>query len=687
LRLQVNENQALEWRQALERLQSLTAREPLHAVHWHHLGMHLLQMNRPADAVSAARLAVSLVPDEVEYRLLLADVLRRSGHFARALAEYEMAATLAPSDVRVAMGLGAVLTAVAPGSGMGRLPELRRLLEEAQRLEIAGQPAGALEVFSRCARFVPGEAPIYYRMGCLLQDLGQNDEALSHHALAARIQPELFGAVHNAGKLAAGFGLPEKADRYLREAHRLRPAGGIRMRLELLTEAVPASAEAIFATRARFEEGLDRLLEDPPHIEDPLDKADLPTFLLAYHGVCNRHLHTKLARVFAKAVPDLGYESPHCLGGRRRPGRTRVGFISQFMRGHSIGKVARGLVAELCRERFEVYVLNIPPLVLDDTARWIKEHSDHWLVVADTLKAARAQIAALELDILFYQDIGMELFSYLLAFSRLAPVQCVSYGHPDTTGIPTMDYYISNDSYEPAGASEHYSERLVELHDLPTLAYYFRPTRPQPAPTRAQLGLPADARLYVCAQTLFKLHPDFDRLLGNILERDGMGRILLFNGNCAEWSLMLQRRLRATLGHLAARIQFLPRQRYDRFLEILGVADVVLDTLHFNGMNTSIDAFSMGTPVVTLPGTLQRGRFTRAMYRTMGIDDGVAANSDEYVELAVDIATNSDRRRALKNQIVERSHLLFEDRRAVAEFERFFLEALRLRDSAKPKTM
>jgi protein O-GlcNAc transferase len=695
--------------EALELLQALTSREPMNAPLWRRVSTLALQMQLPAAAVAAAAVAVCLTPDSLEYRLALAEALVRSGNLARAISEYEIAAQIAPGNVRVAISLASALRVVglhdeaaavlqsaleASAAGpnardavravLGRsepepaaetLAAGRRLFEEASRLESAGHPAPALEVFGRCAQLLPAVAPTHYRIGCLLQDLGQADQARSHYELAARLQPGLFAAAHNAGKLAAGFGLVDHARRYLTQAHRLRPQDGISMRLELLTEAIHPSTEAIAAARARFERGLDRVLEKPPRMEDPLNKADLPTFYLAYHGLCNRHLHVKLARAFTLSAPDLNWQAPHCRASRRRPGRIQVGFISHFMRSHSIGKVARGLVAELSRKEFEVYVLNIPPVAPDDTARWIQAHCDHWVTLADTLPAARAQIAALELDILFYQDIGMEPYSYLLALARLAPVQCVSYGHPDTTGIPNMDYYVSNDLYEPPSASGHYSERLFELHELPTLAYYYRPPVPQRPSTRADLGLAAHRRLYVCPQSLFKLHPDFDALVSRILQRDGAGSVMLFAGECAEWSVLLQRRFRRTMPEVADRIHFMPRQPYARFLQILSVADVVLDTPHFNGMITSIDAFSVGTPVVTLPGALQRGRVTQAMYRALGIDDGIAAGADEYADLAVGIAVNLERRRALQGLILERNHRLFEDRRVVAEFERFFLAA------------
>lgn len=661
------------------------------------------------DAAAAAHTAVQLAPDCLEYRLTLAGLLLRAGNVAGAIMHYEIAALIAAGpNVEVAVGLAQALTiaglhedaeqvclgveraGLATAADRERLRtallrrpepsgEMRaaalRLLEEGDRLQSARQPQQALALFIRAAQLLPGLAPLHYRIGCLLQDLGSAEPAQSHYELAARAQPTLFGAAHNAGKLAAGFGQVERARRYLGQAHGLRPPDGLSMQLELVTKAIHDSTESIAQARERFQQGLDRLIAEPPRIEDPLNKVDLTTFYLAYHGVCNRSLHMKLAQAFIAAVPGLEWRAPHCDAASRRGGRIRVGFLSRFLRTHSIGKVARGLVSELSREHFEVFVLNIPPVTMDDTARFIQAHADHWLTLEDDLSAARKQIAALELDILFYQDIGMEPYSYLLAFGRLARVQCVSYGHPDTTGIPNMDYYVSNDLYEPPGAAAHYSERLAELHALPTLAYYFRPTLAGPMPTRAELGLPTDAHLYVCAQTLFKLHPDIDGILRGILEQDGSGRVVLFGGECSEWSVRLMRRFRRAMPGVADRIQFLARQPYDRFLQVLGAADVALDTLHFNGMNTSIDAFSVGTPVVTMPTGLQRGRFTQAMYRTMEIDWGVARDADEYVALAIEAATDRERQRTLRRSILERNHLLFEDRRAVAEFERFFLAA------------
>ena len=87
--------------------------------------------------------------------------------------------------------------------------------------------------------------------------------------------------------------------------------------------------------------------------------------------------------------------------------------------------------------------------------------------LSGALDVARRQIAAAELDIVFYPDIGMEALTYFLAFARLAPVQCVTWGHPVTTGIPALDYFVSSELLEPDGAEAHYAERLVRLPRLP----------------------------------------------------------------------------------------------------------------------------------------------------------------------------------------------------------------------------
>jgi predicted O-linked N-acetylglucosamine transferase (SPINDLY family) len=119
---------------------------------------------------------------------------------------------------------------------------------------------------------------------------------------------------------------------------------------------------------------------------------------------------------------------------------------------------------------------------------------------------------------------------------------------------------------------------------------------------------------------------------------------------------------------------FLPFMAFERFMQLLSTADVVLDTPHFNGMNSSLQAFAVGAPVVTLPGRLQRGRHTQAMYRKMQITECIATDAAHYVDIAVRLGTDREYAQLIRERILGRKHVLFEDPRVVEEFERFFLE-------------
>jgi protein O-GlcNAc transferase len=689
---------------------SVDPRRSLDPAAWHHVALGMLRAGRLAEALPPASNAVNLAPLALEYRLSLAAALVSNGLLAPAIAQFELARRLSASDPRVLNGLASALQLVALFPEAARLyretlaidpqnttaqrgfaaaqravlaeptaavgAQVLGMIREAERLLAGGQRFEALNLYTQCARLVPQSPRVYYWIACLLHDLARAEAALAYYELAARMDPRMPLAATNAGKIAASLGLAARAAAHLKRAQNLKPNYGLSVLSSLLLDAIYESDADIEQSRRRFSAGVDRILEDPTQVTDPLRELAAPTFYLAYHGRCNRELHTRLARAFAAKSPGLHWTAPHCEMERRRGERIRVGFISQFLRNHSIGKTTRGLVAQLNRERFEVYVINIPPAVTDETSSWIKARADHWMTLPDDLQQARAQLASLQLDILFYQDIGLEPFSYFLAFARLAPVQCVSFGHPDTTGIPTIDYFISSDLYETPEADEHYSERLVRLHNLPSLAYYYRPERRGVGRTRIQFGLSETERIYLCPQTLFKVHPDFDRLMAGILERDPSGRILLISAHSAEWSMRLQGRFARNMSALSERIQFLPALALGEFLNLLSVVDVLLDTVHFNGMNTSLEAFSVGTPVVTLPGHLQRSRHTQAMYRAMGIDGCVADSEESYIDIAVRLATDRDQQRGLRALIAQRNQVLFEDSCVVSQFEGFFERAL-----------
>jgi predicted O-linked N-acetylglucosamine transferase (SPINDLY family) len=261
-------------------------------------------------------------------------------------------------------------------------------------------------------------------------------------------------------------------------------------------------------------------------------------------------------------------------------------------------------------------------------------------------------------------------------------VQCSSFGHPVTSGIRNIDYFISTENWEPENGDEHYSERLIRLKS--PIAYYSKPAVPHLLKTRSQFGLADAEHIYICPQALFKFHPDFDGILAGILHADPLARLLLVNGVDAHWTELLVQRFKRTMPKVAHRVTVMMPQPGSDFINLIAVSDVMLDTIHFGGYTTNLEAFAVGTPVVTWPGAFQRGRHTLAFYKEMGFLDCVAGTPLEYISIAVRLGTDSMYRQAIKDKILANNHVLYEDMNVVREYEKFFVAAVEVaRETAR----
>ena len=407
-------------------------------------------------------------------------------------------------------------------------------------------------------------------------------------------------------------------------------------------------------------------------LADPELHIGVTGFYLAYHGIDNVALQRAIAAMYLKLQPSLGWVSPNAAPKARTGRRLRIGILSKFLNQHTIGKLYRGIVAGLDRKRFEVVVIHIDARQ-DALAAAINGVADRVIVLPARLDAARHAVSDAGLDVLFYPDVGMSPFCYFLALARLAPVQVTSWGHPDTSGLPDMDWFLSAQALEGVGAEGHYSEKLVQMRRLP--ACYQRPPAPQPVSLRERYRLPADAKIYACPQSLFKFHPDYDSTLGALLAADPKARLLLVASVHKAWNATLLSRFRQAFPAQADRILFVPTMSEGEFHQVLSEADAVLDPSHFGGGNSTFESFGLGVPVVTLPGPFMRGRVTVGCYRQMGFEDLVATTREEYVALAVKLANDAGFREAMRAKVREHSAALFDDTSAVREMEMFFERA------------
>jgi predicted O-linked N-acetylglucosamine transferase (SPINDLY family) len=273
-------------------------------------------------------------------------------------------------------------------------------------------------------------------------------------------------------------------------------------------------------------------------------------------------------------------------------------------------------------------------------------------------------------DLLYFWEIGTDPTNYFLPFFRLAPVQCTSWGIQVTSGIPQMDYYLSSALVEPDDAADHYSEGLVLAT---TLLTWQERLSPPPSPKgREAFGLRPDRHVYLCAQHLGKFHPDFDPLLGAILRQDAEGLVVITEDQFGQAAPRLRSRLARTLPDVADRVVFLPFQGGADYLGLIANADVLLDPLHFGGVNSTYDGFSLNKPIVTLPGQFHRARYTLGCYKKMGISECVASDAQQYVQIAVALGTDAAFRAEVAEKVRRSSPVLFEDLEAVREHQRLF---------------
>ena len=677
----------------------------------YNLGNALRDREEFAEAVGCYRRAVRADPTFAAAHDNLAQVLRKQGKLDESLACCREALRLDPGLAPAHNNLGAILNE-------------------------RGDVAGALAAFGEATRLEPGFAEAHTNLAACLLDLGELEDAesrcraaLAHKSDAAKALTLLGRVLHRQGRDAEavetyltaleakpddagamkslalslyfcrdqegaihwnrkalerdpddmptqrrlGFLLCEQGDE--REGTALLDSIPRRdsetplwkLRVRAVCPTVMENRDQIERYRAELLE----TLEATPPCADPdllLAVDPRPSFNLPFHGLDDRPIREAFARVCEPAFdrPDQSVD-PLPIGA----GPIKVGFV--MTRGHEKAflKSISGFFDHFRDEEL------VPTIVCDRTSlpslrTRIANPRVEYLATTQELRLDAARIGAHGFDILYYWENNTDALNYFLPFHRLAPIQCTSWGIQVTTGIGTVDHYLSSEWIETPEADAHYAENLVRLKTM--LAYRTRERRPERLRGREHFELRNDQRAYLCPQHLGKFHPDFDEILEGILERDPLGVVVVTEGRFPKIAAALRRRFERVMPSVAERIRFLPLQAGDDYASLLLRSDVLLDPLHFGGVNTTYDAFSLGKAIVTLPSQFHRGRYTQGCYRKMGLEDCIVASPADYIDLALRIATDPDYRRYLESEILQRSDTLFEDATAAHELEAWFID-------------
>jgi len=542
----------------------------------------------------------------------------------------------------------------------------------------AGNSDAALAAYRRAAALVPKFADVYVDIASILRERRELEEAERSLRTALALKPDFPEALLELGNVHKGGGDWRAAVEAFRRAASLAPAFG-RARWAAAVSQIPMIDDIDTdrgERRRAFARELDAL-EAWATAEPEAFRAvgDHQPFYLAYHEVSNRDLLARYGTLCASLMrrwQDAAGLEPRPRG---KPGeRIRIGIVSAHISDHSVWLAfVRGWVQRLDRRRFELHLFHLSAKrdaeteLAISTADGFHDGKGHWENWAHFIHNSR-------MDVLIYPEIGMDPTTAKLAGLRLAPVQATSWGQPQTSGLPTMDYYLSAEALEPPGAQAHYTEKLELLPG--TSCWLPRGADEHRDANWAELGLAADGVRLICPGTPFKYAAEHDALLAAIARGVPGAKLVFFRGPPAALARRWERRLRAAFEKAGLEYErhvvFVPWQEPQAFRALLGSADLYLDKVGFSGFNTALQAVRCGLPVVTREGRFMRGRLASGMLRHIGLDELVAPSDAAYVELAVALANDPRRRQHLRERLRGARERLFEDDAPVRALEAFF---------------
>lgn len=576
----------------------------------------------------------------------------------------------------------------------------------------------ALEHLGTSLRLAPDKAAYHNNLGAILWESGRHEDAEKHVRKALELDPDYADARSNLGCFllhrqefhAAKSELdltlrlqPDHPDaaRHLQELHLKQ--GNQYFVQEQFHEAnrsfsdaasLPGGRElwrwkplgfcpSLFSDEKSVEDywnKLDRSLNLALDAEIPVDWRTLPSdgftpsFNLPHQGNCCRDLKEKFARIFQNAFPP---GRPTLRQTRRNRKKIRIGFV--VTSGHHRGflRVHRHLLEYLDENIFEIRFF-CPPDILAECRHAIRRDDPIWVPLPSPFEKAVRTLRDADCDLLYHWKAGGGMLDYFLPMANAAPVQCTSYGTHGTSGIDSIDYYLSSNFIETTTHQRHYTEKLVLFDAYPTI---HQRELANPTATREEFGLPEQGAIYFCPHRLQKYHPSFDAYFKGILEADPAGHLLLLGGRKPEKLPLLQARLEKNLGKdLCRRIRLLPAQSNANYKKLLRLANCVLDSPIYSGDLTTHDAFDLGAAVVTEEGDLLVQRYTSGLYRRMELPHLIAQDREQYVDLAVKLGTNEDFRRETSRLIGERILSVFSPDETVKAYEDFFETVCNLYD-------
>ena len=595
------------------------------------LGQLALETNRDAEAASLFARAVAVSPANAELRALLGEACRRLGRHDEAGPALFAALALRPDFVEAVYHLGLLFQ--ESGRAAEALGCFRRAAElEPDSTAIKAQVAAARKKVAGAGNVVwpvgAARAAILVDIAAALRTRGDPEGAVRLCRTALELEPRSPEALSVLVAAQTELTLVDEATATLRRGLALSPdSAELHANMGAALAAAGRVDEAIASTRASL------ALSPSPRTHSNL------LFLLQFSPSTRatdlsheaRQFHTQFAAPLAAEIrPHANDPSPSR--------RLRVGYVSPDFRDHCQTLFTAPLLTHHDHAGFEIFGYS-SVAAPDPATTLLARACDRWRPVHgvdDQTLASRIREDGI--DILVDLTMHMSHGRARLFARKPAPVQVCWLAYPGTTGLDTIDARISDPFLDPPGADLGvYSEKTIVL---PESFWCYDPLiddlDPGPLPATAR-----GAITFGCLNNPVKLNRPVLDLWARVLRAVGGSRLVVM----APLGTPRKRIADALAegGIDRTRVQFVSRCARPDYLALYRNIDVCLDTFPYGGHTTSLDAFWMGVPVITLVGDRVVGRAGLSQAMNLGMPELVADSADDYVAKASDWARDLGR--------------------------------------------
>jgi len=355
--------------------------------------------------------------------------------------------------------------------------------------------------------------------------------------------------------------------------------------------------------------------------------------------------------------------------------KIQVGIVSHYFCNHPVWHaITKGWLTHLNYDLFDIHVFNTNGLEDGQTEQAKAKLASYTNGIHSTINLAD-MIREKNLAVLLFPEIGMDPTTKALACLRLATVQAVSWGHPETSGLSTIDYFLSAKDFEQSGSEDYYGEELIRL---PKLGTYFESDDIQAQDINlSSLGISPDLPILLCAGSPSKYSPQNDTIFIEIAKHLGSCQFVFFNFQ-NELTSILGDRLHAVFKDANLNpndfIRFIPFLKKPEFYGLMLKSDLYLDTSGFSGFNTAMQAIACNLPIVAKEGQYMRGRLASAILRNLGLDSLVSHTNHDYIDSVVKLIQNKELLKSYQEKIAQSKFSLFNNLDPIKALENFLIE-------------